>query len=833
MIIKKLKTQGVKVFSDTPFEVEFHPNLNVIFGLNRSGKSSLIDTIIAGLFGFSRKQKEYLNKRYMQSWKKTDHFYINIDIELNSDIYRITRDFNEKKEYIELQEKEEPGNIIDIGKFFRENLGIEDASFFLSTAILRQKDLNKTLENIKTVSNITQRLFVGSTEVDLEKLMNKLKEDRKNIRTESGKDRQDKKREYTVLTERLDELKGKLNRVKIKSEQIDNISETVKELEEEIPLLEEQYKQKKDLLDKVKKAKSIKTEIENLTTEHKKILRKINKIKKLNEQLEVLETGLEEFSGFEEIMPLIEDIDRKDEKRKNVEQNIEELEEEIDKLNEDNQKVEDELQTLKDFDKIEESEFTRLEFKIETLQKEKESLEEELNRQGQTIDEQKHNNYGKISLAGIILTIIFLASGLLTNKYLLIPGLFSVLISVLSGIKYFKKRTLIKDLNSDISKLEEELNQKDTEIEKTEEELIDKLNKLSCESVKEVSKKVNRYRELKHESNRLKNELDKTKNKLNNNRKNLERIGAEIDEVLEKAEMNDLNELKKAVDRFKNIKSEIKNKQTALKEASEEQAIDYWNKKRIDVESKIGIKQRQFEEEELEDFSYSNEEINEWQLKRDELNKSIKEKESKLSELKGKLVQLQEDYENLEDTESEIIEIEKQIKDLDILFDAYTIALDTLEEVKKEIEAEYQPLLEKYTNELFTKFVGDDFEELILNTGKKYKLKIVSEHKKDITEEELSLGTLEQLYFALRLASIKIIEKEKYPVIIDDSFANYDHTAEEKVLDMIKEISNERQVLFFTCHNRFFDWAKKLKSEFKNYSLFELNKKHRINRILQ
>ena len=53
----------------------------------------------------------------------------------------------------------------------------------------------------------------------------------------------------------------------------------------------------------------------------------------------------------------------------------------------------------------------------------------------------------------------------------------------------------------------------------------------------------------------------------------------------------------------------------------------------------------------------------------------------------------------------------------------------------------------------------------------------------------------------MRLALIDCLyEKEKPFVILDDPFVNYD---EEKLVDttkLLKEISNEIQIVYFTCH---------------------------------
>lgn len=65
---------------------------------------------------------------------------------------------------------------------------------------------------------------------------------------------------------------------------------------------------------------------------------------------------------------------------------------------------------------------------------------------------------------------------------------------------------------------------------------------------------------------------------------------------------------------------------------------------------------------------------------------------------------------------------------------------------------------------------------------------------------ELSQATSEQVYVALRLAfATSLYEQNRFPIIIDDSFVNFDQTRTNRVLELLKGISGH-QIIFFTCH---------------------------------
>ena len=69
-----------------------------------------------------------------------------------------------------------------------------------------------------------------------------------------------------------------------------------------------------------------------------------------------------------------------------------------------------------------------------------------------------------------------------------------------------------------------------------------------------------------------------------------------------------------------------------------------------------------------------------------------------------------------------------------------------------------------------------------------------------IPMEQLSRGTVEQIYFALRMAASHVLHEEEYPVILDDTFVHYDDVRLGNTLRWLSE--NRKQVLIFTCQKR-------------------------------
>ena len=115
--------------------------------------------------------------------------------------------------------------------------------------------------------------------------------------------------------------------------------------------------------------------------------------------------------------------------------------------------------------------------------------------------------------------------------------------------------------------------------------------------------------------------------------------------------------------------------------------------------------------------------------------------------------------------------------------------------------------LDLASNERFPKMLKAAKEYLALLTGGRYvdlelgkKLTVIRKDGKKRDVKYLSRGTAEQLYFALKLAFVEQIKDEiNLPILIDDSFANFDDHRIKYIEQLLKKISENNQVLIFTA----------------------------------
>jgi uncharacterized protein YhaN len=93
----------------------------------------------------------------------------------------------------------------------------------------------------------------------------------------------------------------------------------------------------------------------------------------------------------------------------------------------------------------------------------------------------------------------------------------------------------------------------------------------------------------------------------------------------------------------------------------------------------------------------------------------------------------------------------------------------------------------------------------------------------------MSDGSTDQLYLALRIASIEKFSKENEPIpfIVDDILVHFDDTRSKETLKILVELSKKTQIIFFTHHARLVEIMKEIAHE-SEYELMEISHKESV-----
>ena len=202
--------------------------------------------------------------------------------------------------------------------------------------------------------------------------------------------------------------------------------------------------------------------------------------------------------------------------------------------------------------------------------------------------------------------------------------------------------------------------------------------------------------------------------------------------------------------------------------------------------------------------------------------KNKTENQTKLANLRSKISAVHENINHLQGKAAEIkVKMENLANSTAVFEEKQKLA--NLKAKLKNLSVEYladlftakwlSRALDLASNERFPKMLVTAKEYLRLLTDNRYnnieigkKITVTRFDGKKIEVQYLSRGTSEQLYFALKLAFVQQIRDEiNLPILIDDSFVNFDDHRVDEIEKLLQAIARNNQVLIFTAQTSLVD----------------------------
>ena len=129
--------------------------------------------------------------------------------------------------------------------------------------------------------------------------------------------------------------------------------------------------------------------------------------------------------------------------------------------------------------------------------------------------------------------------------------------------------------------------------------------------------------------------------------------------------------------------------------------------------------------------------------------------------------------------------------------EAINIALETLVRLSETIHDSFGRYLNQSASQLISGITGNVYDSLSVDQNLNV---FLNTSRTLIPLEQAGAGTVDQVYFALRLAAADLLQfgGNSLPLFLDDSFANYDDQRLRTVLHWMLETYASRQILLFT-----------------------------------
>lgn len=185
----------------------------------------------------------------------------------------------------------------------------------------------------------------------------------------------------------------------------------------------------------------------------------------------------------------------------------------------------------------------------------------------------------------------------------------------------------------------------------------------------------------------------------------------------------------------------------------------------------------------------------------------VKELQNSINESKLNLHRIELDEKNvlpklesLSQKTEELEGVNEELENLIFIGKSIIMAKENIEQAYSEMKNNISPKFTERLSETIKKISNGKYSKVRLSD--EYGLIVENEKGDYVPVVALSIGTIDQLYLSLRLATVDDISTEKLPIILDEPFAYFDDKRLENVIRFLKDNYSDRQIIIFTCTNR-------------------------------
>ncbi|MEM5814930.1 MAG: SMC family ATPase [Candidatus Aenigmatarchaeota archaeon] len=737
--------------------LEFPKGVNIILGINGSGKSSLFDAICFGLYGTTpdlQSKKVKLDDLIMRKPYQKNEAEVIVEFECDGNIYTVKRNIKSGRGTV--AELRENGKLIEIQSSQRVNEIIEErlkTSFDLFSKIIYSKqnsldyflnlspsERKKKIDEILMIENFEKARIASNTLIT--RLEERILEKERFIKIldieKIIKEGEEKKKEISEIEDWLTPIKNKLIETSTRRIFLEEEYSKNKKIKEHLEILKKEEASLSSLIFQLSEdLKNLSMRCKNV--DRNSVIKELEKIKKENKELEKYTNDLKV------------SIEKKTNKKLEI----------LSSLNLATKKIEEMEERLKEIIKIEEE-----------IRKTEERLNQKI------IEEEEKSLIEMKSMVSTLTTnILKLEENIkkleeVENKCPVCD----------SKITEEKKKYLIEKRKEEIEKWKEEIEnlrnkirEKEEKIKKLKEELrfLDVL-KLKMGEKENLEKEIEFYKnqEIIEKDNlaTLEKELEEIKKELEEKEKMLKdyivkksELELLLNQIIEYEEKNEkLEEINK---KYKIVKEEIKNLESQLSLVSLEK-IEEELMKTIVVEKELAIE--------------------------------IKNKEELKQRIVKELEEIEKKIQTFEKEKKEVERLKKIVEDLKIFREALKVTQEKLRE-------EFVQAINSYMNLIWSNlYPYKDFVtiELKIENGD-YTLQLQERSGRWINVEGIVSGGERSLAaLSLRIAFSLVLAPQMRILILDEPTHNLDSNSVEELAKVLREsVSEFLDQVFIITHD--------------------------------
>ena len=316
--------------------------------------------------------------------------------------------------------------------------------------------------------------------------------------------------------------------------------------------------------------------------------------------------------------------------------------------------------------------------------------------------------------------------------------------------------------------------------------IVKKINQITNMNYKNYNEVINDFR---YDSN-----MDKSIDYLSKLEVQLQDIDSKLDSII--------NEDESSKSKINNILSSSRNLKNIDVEDYRRKKIEY-----NQLMDRISDKDAQLQKISSEyDFSILLENINSDSIKLEDndikdinlLNKEIDESIEKNAKLFERTKILEKSVNLLLEKEERLADINENIQKYESEITSIELAMDLINKSINKLHKNFIPRINKKVSEMMAystkdkdKFRVDENLDVSIYDGVKF-----------YEQKHLSSGTFDLLSVFIRISVLEELMGLDYLMILDDCFVQLDDVRYKKCLDLLFKISNNNQIILFSCQNR-------------------------------
>ncbi len=768
------------------YKLTAHDGINIIYGPNEAGKSTIMAFIKSMLYGAGRAE----NRRKYEPWNG-GKMGGTLSFECAGKHYSLSRQFGSTKaqdkielwckttgEQVDLPEKVEPGEYL---------LGINEMSF-VNSVFIGQINPAISGSNDEILKKLMNLASAGDETASRTEIEGRLKDAASKLSS---------KRSDAIipaLEAEQSELLGKRSEIVDQFKQADSLRESVKELEETHVRLSSEYNDLISLRENVKKAVRL-NELDEIITTKQSLETDEARYQKLHEAMYGSELSFDD-DFVARSRELLENI-RSEEKIIDLKkEQLAECNEQLDSVDRsrvglwtsisNNQQRIDNV--LMEYDKL-------LDARYDADRR----LEEYENEVSAT----------QISPKNIAIIAGLLALGLFFLGF--VHWIFFILAALVVGgcAAYFilKKKGIIPTPTSGIENEIQEIDDDIRELSRSNRKLLDELGVPHIQAMRDevaemervsalTQTEVGKRKKLKAEIEELTQKCAAMKQDIRDSLSSYTRIDSDQQAVAIISTL-DKKQREHAV-----LEQKLQSSREALEKMLDGADYDLLVLEAQELEEALGGKQK-----------LSGNELEEIEKRTDDTSAKLLEIGTELARKQAELSGCSMNIQDIEEYNDKIKLLIAKTDKYKFELDSINIAIEALGEAFETMQRDFGPILNFKAGRILNEL-----------TGGKYPSVFISERLvPSVTEgpnssnirncTSLSLGTNDQVYLALRLAIAGILSDVQLPVFLDDAFAQYDDKrVAEAMFYLAKESGGKElgQVIIFTCHSSVVKIAKEI-----------------------